>query len=113
MKHFGRSAAVGFRDEHLEHLAKVNGWGTATAEHYVDLVMAWWLWRSSFEDWSLDLEALSSYGVEVPAAPRPEKVRRVLSIQRAAEVPARAEGLHTEGETLVWYERVSGCPQVV
>lgn len=65
VKHIGRAQMLGKGDRALKHLAKVNGLSLAGANAYLDQISREWAWRSNFE-WTLDLNALADYGVELP-----------------------------------------------
>lgn len=68
VKHIGLAQAHRRGDEALVHLAKVNGWGLATARVYVDYCFEVWAERSIYE-WVLDASCLKQYGISSLAAP--------------------------------------------
>lgn len=66
VKHLGRSYAVGLADVAIAHLRDVNGWDVERAECYIEGVFIQHAQRSQHE-WTLNLEWLSTVGVEIPS----------------------------------------------
>jgi 5-methylcytosine-specific restriction endonuclease McrA len=63
-KHIGRAHAIGRGVFARAHLAKVNGWTELEVKAYLLALRAVWLRRSKHA-WTLNLEALRAYGVDV------------------------------------------------
>ena len=66
VKHFGSTSMRGQARAALAHLARVNHWSYQDAEEYVSRALEIWRRRSTHE-WTLDLSALRSYGIELPS----------------------------------------------
>jgi hypothetical protein len=71
VKHLGLAAKRGRQSAALAHLARVNGWTSADAEAYAEVVFEQWAARSRY-DWTLDCTVLEAQGVHFdPTRERP------------------------------------------
>ena len=71
VKHLGLTAKRGRQAAALVHLANVNGWTTADAEAYAEVVFEQWAARSR-HDWTLDCTILEAQGIHF----EPTRIRR-------------------------------------
>jgi hypothetical protein len=63
VKHVGLAGVKGRGEIAAAHLAEVNGWSAAVADRYVRSAFAVWEERSA-RTWSLDVSALTGYGID-------------------------------------------------
>lgn len=63
VKHFGRTAAIGYGDRAMEQLRSVNGWDEATAKRHGLECKLQWEERELVSPWTADLSWLSTVGV--------------------------------------------------
>ena len=65
VQHFGLASIKGRATVALRHLMAVNAWDAATARAHVDLAFETWIRRNAIR-WTLDLSALTDYGLQPP-----------------------------------------------
>jgi hypothetical protein len=63
VKHMGLAGIKGRGEIAAAHLAEVNGWTSQVTAAYIDQAFAVWKDRSN-RTWSLDVSALSAYGID-------------------------------------------------
>jgi hypothetical protein len=88
VKHIGLAGIKGRGDVARAHLAAVNGWTAAVASQYVDEAFALWRARSGRE-WSLDVSALASYGVDPAIIAEASETRAESRAQTASSATVR------------------------
>ncbi len=64
VKHIGLAGLRGYGERAEAHLAKINGWTREQTDAYLKTVWDTWQERSG-HDWSLDLDWLNCYGIDV------------------------------------------------
>lgn len=89
VKHIGLAGIKGRGNIAREHLAAVNGWTASAASQYVDQAFTLWRARSSRE-WSLDVSALASYGVDPAIIAEANETQAEDRAQAASSATARA-----------------------
>lgn len=94
VKHMGKTGIKGRGEIAAAHLAEVNGWTARRAARYIDRAFAAWEARSA-RAWSLDVTALTAYGIddaiiaeanETPAKERSQRAAATTAEVRSSEV---------------------------
>jgi hypothetical protein len=87
VNHIGRACTQGRGDIARLHLEKVNGWTALVAARYVEEAFAIWRDRST-RAWSLDITALTDYGVDSVVNADPGRASAEQRSRKAAAVTA-------------------------